>query len=130
MAQFELLPMAIQKTVKAHLLADEEVKMCFLAGSVFLGPEYVVITSKRIIVLNIRNIGTLSQAYVNVRCDVPFVNITKIDTNRSFKNKLLGQANISIRINGYEHLINNAGKREASEAVELLFSLIASENTE
>jgi hypothetical protein len=129
MAQFELLPEEIQKSVKAHLLAGENVKMCFLAGSVFLGPEYVVITSKRIIVLNVRSIGTLSQSYVNVRCDIPFAKITKINTNRSFKNKLLGQTNISIRVNGYEHFINNTNKREASRAVELLFSLL-SEYTE
>jgi len=130
MAQFELLPTEIQNTVKEHLIADEEVKMCFLAGSVFLGPEYIVITSSRIIVLNIRNIGTLSQSYVNVRCDVPFADITKIDTNRSFKNKLLGQTNIRIRVNGYEHLINNANNQEANKAVELLSSLIDPEGAE
>jgi hypothetical protein len=128
MAQFELLPTEIQKTVKTHLLTDEKIEMCFLAGSVFLEPEYVVITSKRIIVLDVRNIGSLSQCYVNVRCDVPFTNIIKIDTNRSFKNKLLGQANISIQINGYEHLINNISTREANRAVELLSSLIVSES--
>jgi hypothetical protein len=87
------------------------------------------ITSKRIIVLNVRSIGTLSQSYVNVRCDIPFAKITKINTNRSFKNKLLGQVNISIRVNGSEHFINNANKREASRAIELLFSLL-SEYTE
>ena len=127
MAQFELLPIEIQKTVKAHLLADEEIKMCFLAGAVLLGPEYVVITSKRIIMLDVRNIGSLSQSYVNVKFDVPFSSITKIDTNRSFKNKLLGQTNISIQINGYKYLINNANNRDANQAVKLLSSLIVSE---
>ena len=130
MAQFELLPTEIQETVKTHLFADEEIQMCFLAGSVFLGPEYVVITSKRIIVLNVRNIGSLSKSYVSVRCDVPFASITKIDTNRSFKNKLLGQTNISIQINGYKHLINNANNQEANQAIELLSFLISSESTE
>jgi len=125
MAQFELLPIEIQKTVKTHTLDDEEIKMCFLAGAVLLGPEYVVITSKRIIVLDVRNIGSLSQSYVNVKFDVPFSSITKIDTNRSFKNKLLGQTNISIQINGSKYLINNASNREANRAVELLSSLIA-----
>jgi hypothetical protein len=125
MAQFELLPTDIQEAVKVHLIPDEEIKMCFLAGSVFLGPEYVVITSKRIIVMNVRNIGSLSKSYVNVRCDVPVANITGINTNRSFKNKLLGQANISIQIDGYEHLINNANSREANQAVKLLSSLVA-----
>jgi hypothetical protein len=128
MAQFELLPIEIQKTVKTHTLDDEEVKMCFLAGAVLLGPEYVVITSKRIIMLDVRNIGSLSQSYVNVKFDVPFSSITKIDTNRNFKNKLLGQTNISIQINGYKHLINNVSNREAKRAVELLTSLIVSES--
>lgn len=130
MAQFELLPIEIQKTVKTHMLADEEIKMCFLAGAVLLGPEYVVITSKRIIVLDVRNIGSLSQSYVNVKFDVPFSSITKIDMNRSFKNKLLGQTNISIQINRYKHLINNVSNREANQAVKLLFSLIVSGSTE
>lgn len=125
MAQFNLLPTNIQEAVKAHLISDEEIKMCFLAGSVFLGPEYVVITSKRILVMNVRNIGSLSKSYVNVRCDVPFANITKINTNRSFKNKLLGQTNISIQIDGYEHLINNANSQEANQAFELLSSLLS-----
>jgi hypothetical protein len=124
MAQFELLPIEIQKTVRIHLLADEDIKMCFLAGSVFLGPDYVVITSKRIIVLNVSNIGSLSQSYVNVRCNVPFTSITKIDTNRSFKDKILGQTNIRIQINGFQHLISKANNREASQAIELLYSLI------
>jgi hypothetical protein len=125
MAQFELLPTDIQAAVKAHIIPDEKIKMCFLAGSVFLGPEYVVITSRRIIVMNVRNIGSLSESYVNVRCDVPFTDITKINTDRSFKNKLLGQTNISIQINGYEYLINNANRREANQALELLSSLVA-----
>ena len=99
--------------------------MCFLAGAVLLGPEYVVITSKRIIMLDVRNIGSLSQSYVNVKFDAPFSSITKIDTNRSFKNKLLGQTNISIKINASKHLINNVSNQEANRAVELLSSLIA-----
>lgn len=125
MAQFERLPSEIQETVKAHLLADEEIKMCFLAGSsVSLGPDYVIITSKRILVLNIRSLGSLNTSYVNVRCDVPLANIAKIDIARSIRNKLFGQTNIGIQIDGYKYLINNVSNRDAKQAVELLSSLI------
>jgi len=94
MAQFELLPSEIQRVARNHLSEDEEVKMCFVAGSLmFSSPDYVIITTERILVLDQRNLGSLSVSYVNVQWDVLIVNIIKVDLSRSFRNKILAQAN-------------------------------------
>jgi len=127
MAQFELLPPEIQRVARKRLATDEEVKMCFLAGSLmFSSPDYVIITTERILMLDKRNLGSLSISYVNVLCDVLIANIIKIDLSRSFKNKILGQANLCIQTDGYKHLINNVSNRDAKRAVKLLPALMES----
>ena len=127
MAQFELLPSEIQKVAKKSLATDEEVKMCFLAGSLmFSSPDYVIITTERILVLDERNLGSLSISYVNVLCDVLVANIIKINLSRSFKNKIFGQANLYVQTDGCKHLINNVSSRDAKQAVKLLSALMES----
>jgi len=125
MAQFELLPSEIQRVAKNHLSEDEEVKMCFLAGSLmFSSPDYVIITTERILVLDERNLGSLNISYVNVQCDVLILNIIKIDLNRSFMNKILAQANLCIQTDGYKYLINNISRRDAKQAFKIISALM------
>ena len=52
MVVFSELPAQIRKAVQGNILPDEQIKMCFLAGSLlFSSKDYVVITSRRVLVM-------------------------------------------------------------------------------
>ena len=99
MAVFERLPVQIRKAVRERMSQGERVKMCFLAGSLlFSSKDYVVITSRRVLVIDERTIGCLGRSYVNVRDNVPIDEITSVDISRTFMNKVLGQASMGLQI--------------------------------
>jgi hypothetical protein len=124
MADFERLPMQIRKTVQQNISQDEQIKMCFLAGSSPLSNrDYIVITSRRVLVMDERTIGCLGRSYVNLKENVPIDEITSIDISRTFMNKLLGQANMGLQAEKYKYLINNGSKKEIEAAAELISDL-------
>jgi hypothetical protein len=122
MAEFHRLPSRIQETAQAQLTADEQVRLCLLGRSNLLNPDFVVITSDRVLVLEERQIGSLSASYINIRCNLPFSQITTVKLDRSLKHRVFGQANLEIKVNGDKYLINNISYRDAKRALELISS--------
>ncbi len=124
MAVFEYLPVQIRKAVLENMSQDEQVEMCFLAGSsMFSSRDYVVITSRRVMVMDERTIGCLGRAYVNVRENVLIDQITSVDISRTFMNKVLGQANMGLQADRYKYLIKNGNRKEIEAAAELITDL-------
>ena len=79
MAVFEHLPERIRKTAQENISQDESIKMCLVSGSsLAANRDYVVITSRRVLVMDERNIGTLGKTYINVKENVP---IDQIEPN-------------------------------------------------
>jgi hypothetical protein len=124
MAVFERLPERIRKTIQDRISQDEDIKMCFLAGSSLVSSrDYVIITSQRILVIDERPMGSLGTSYVNVRDDIPIDEIISIDITRSLKNKLFGQSSMGLQVDKYEYLINDGSKKEIQAAADLINDL-------
>ena len=121
MAEFQHFPEHIRKAVFESTSPDEQVIMCFVAGlSMFSSKDYVVITSKRILVIDERVLGYLGKSYVNIKENVPIEQIISIDIIRSFTNKLLGQASMGLQVDRYKYLINNGSLGEIKKAAKLI----------
>lgn len=124
MAAFEQLPARIRKAVRENTSQDEQIKMCFVAGSsMFSSKDYVVITSRRVLVMDERTIGCLGRSYVNIKENVPIDQINFIDISRSFVDRLLGQSSMGLQIERYKYLIKNGSKKEIKAAAELVANL-------
>ena len=124
MADFEQLPERIRKTAQENISQDEQIKMCLVAGSSLASSrDYVVITSRRVLVMDERVLGSLGKTYINVKEDVPIDQITLVDISRTFMNKLLGQSSMGLQIDKYKYLINNGNKKDIQTAAELITSL-------
>ena len=124
MAEFEQLPERIRKTAQGHISPDEQIKMCLVAGSSLASSrDYVVITSRRVLVMDERVLGNLGKTYINVKEDVPIDQITEVRISRTFMNKLLGQSSMGLRVEQYEYLVNDGSKKEIESAAELITSL-------
>ena len=124
MADFNRLPAQIRKAVQDNISQDEQIKMCFLAGtSMFSSKEYVVITSRRVLVMDERTIGCLSRSYVNVKKNVLIDEINSIDVSSTLMGRLLGQSNMGLQTDGYKYLINNGNGKEIKAAAELIAEL-------
>ena len=124
MAVFEHLPARIRKAVRENISQDEQIKMCFVAGSsMFSSKDYIVITSRRVLVMDERTIGCLGRSYVNIKENVPIDQISFIDISRSFVDRLLGQSSMGLQIERYKYLIKNGSKKEIEAAAELVANL-------
>jgi hypothetical protein len=124
MAVFEKLPPQVRKVVKDNISQDEQIKMCLIASSSsFSSKDYVVITTKRILVMDERTMGCLGRAYVNIKENVPIDKIISIDFSSSFMDKLLRQLSMGIQIEGYKYLIKSANKKEVEKAADLISEL-------
>ena len=122
MADFHRLPYRIQEATQAELSADEQVRLCTLGRSNLLNPDFVVITSDRVLVLEERQMGSLSASYINIRCNLSFTQITGVKLDQSLKHRIFGQAALEIEVNGDKHLINNISYRDAKHAMALISS--------
>ena len=122
MADFHRLPFRIQETTQDHLGADEQIRLCTLGRSSLLNPDFVVITSERVLVLEERQMGSMSASYINIRCNLSLSQITAVKLNQSFKHRIFGQAALEITVNGDRHLINNISCRDAKRAMTLISS--------
>ena len=126
MAEFQRLPSRIRDTVTSQLGANEQIELCLLGRSNFLSPDFVIITSHRLLVLEERNMGSLGAAYTNIRCNLLFSEISAVKLDRRWKHRLLRQACIEIdKRNGDRYLINRVSHREAKLALELISLQIA-----
>lgn len=122
MADFHRLPFRIQEATQAELSADEQVRLCTLGRSSLLNPDFVVITSDRVLVLEERQMGSMSTSYINIRCNLSLSQITGIKLDQSLKHRIFGQAALEITVNGDKHLINNISYRDAKRAIALMSS--------
>ena len=122
MADFHRLPFRIQEAAQAQLGADEQIRLCTLGRSSFLNPDFVVITSDRVLVLEERQMGSLSTSYVNIRCNLSFTQITGVKLDQSLRHRIFGQAALEIEVNGDKHLINNISYSDAKHAMTLISS--------
>ena len=113
MAELANMPLRIQKIVQSHIGADEHVYLCVLGRSSLLRPDYVFITSRRVLVLDERYIGSLAVSYANVRCNLLFTEIREVKLIRDFKHRLLRQAKLEISIVRNVHWIDNINLRSA-----------------
>lgn len=128
MAEFEHFPERIRKTAQENISQDEQIKMCLIAGSSLASTrDYVIITSRRVLVMDERTIGTLGKTYINVKEDVPIDQIVSVDISRTFMNKLLGQSSIGMQIDKYKYLIKNGSKKEMQIAAKLISELAYAE---
>ena len=116
MAEFANMPPRIQKIVQAHTGEDEHVLLCVLGRSSLLRPDFVVITTRRVLVLDERYIGGLTVSYANVRCNLLFTEIRSIKLIRHFKHRLLLQAKLEISVVRNVHWIDNISVRSARRA--------------
>ena len=93
-----------------------------LGRSSLLNPDFVVITSDRVLVLEERQMGSLSTSYINIRCNLSFSQITAVKLDQSLKHRIFGQAALEITVNGDKYLINNISYRDAKRAMTLISS--------
>ncbi len=116
MAEFANMPPRIQKIVKTHLCEDERICLCVLGRSSLLRPDFVFITTHRVLVLDERYMGSLAVSYANVRCNVLFTEMRDVRLVRCFKHRLLGQAKLEISVVRNVHWIDNISFRSARSA--------------
>ena len=126
MAKFQHLPSRIRDAVGSQLGANEGVQLCLLGRSDFLSPDFVIITSRRLLVLEERSMGSLGASYTNIRCNLLFSEISAVKLSRRWKHRLLRQACVEIdKRNSDRYLINRVSYREAKLALELISLQIA-----
>ena len=113
MPEFANMPPRIQKIVRAHICEDERICLCVLGRSSLLRPDFVFITTRRVLVLDERYMGSLAVSYTNVRCNVLFTEIRDVRLVRHFKHRLLYQAKLEISVVRNVHWIDNIGLRSA-----------------
>ncbi|MCG9133175.1 hypothetical protein J5I95_15980 [Candidatus Poribacteria bacterium] len=113
MAEFVNMPPRIQKTVRAHIDEDEEVCLCVLGRSSLLRPDFVFITTRRVLVLDERYIGSLAVSYANIRCNLLFTEIQDVKLVRQLRHRLLSQARLEISVIRNVHWIDNINFRSA-----------------
>ena len=116
MAEFANMPPRIQKIVQAHIGEDEQIYLCVLGRSSLLRPDFVFITSRRVLVLDERYIGSLAISYANVRCNLLFTEICGVKLIRHLKHRLLRQAKLEISVVRNVHWIDNISFRSARRA--------------
>ncbi len=120
MADFENLPTRIQRIVKAELQSDEQICLCILGRSSLLHPDFVLITTLRVLILDERYMGSLAISYANIRCNVFFSEISAVKLARFLKHRLLGQARLEINVKRNMYWIDNMSFREARGARQLI----------
>ena len=116
MAEFANTPPRIQKIVLTHICKDEDVHLCILGRSNLLRPDFVFITSRRVLVLDERYIGSLAVSYANIRCNLLFTEIRGVKLVRHLKHRLLHQAKLEISVVRNVHWIDNISFRAAQRA--------------
>lgn len=120
MADFHNLPIRIQRIVESELQLDEQICLCVLGRSSLLRPDFVLITTSRVLILDERYMGSLAISYANIRCNVLFSEISTVKLARFLKHRLLGQARLEINVKRHTFWIDNLSFREARRAHQLI----------
>lgn len=116
MANFENLPERIKLLAETELQQNEYIHLCVLGRSSILRPDYVIITSLRILVIDERDMGSLAISYANIRCNLFYSEISTVKLARLLKHRLLGQARLEINVKRNVHWIDNLSYTEAKQA--------------
>ena len=116
MAEFANMPPRIQKTVQTHISEGEDVCLCVLGRSSLLRPDFVFITTRRVLVLDERYIGSLTVSYANIRCNLLFTEIRDVKLVRQLRHRFLSQARLEISVVRNVHWIDNINFRSARDA--------------
>jgi hypothetical protein len=125
MAEFQNLPSRVQDAVQSQLAENEQIQLCILGRADFLSPDFVIITSDRVMVVDERSMGSLNLSYANIRCNLRFPQIKNIKLERHLTHWIFGQACLEIEIARNRYLINNLNYRDARRALKLITSQIA-----
>ena len=120
MADFENLPIRIQRVIKSELQPDERVCLCVLGRSSLLHPDFVLITTLRVLILNERYMGSVAISYANIQCNVFFSEINTVKLTRLLKHRFFGQARLEINVKRNSFWIDNMSLREARRAHQLI----------
>ena len=120
MADFNNLPIRIQRVTEAELQSDEVICLCFLARSSLLRADFVLITSLRVLVLDEKFMGSLAISYANIRCNVFFNEILAVKLARFLRHRLFGQARLEINVKRNIYWIDNMSFQEARRAHQLI----------
>ena len=128
MAEFDNLPARIQQLAKAELQPDEEICLCVLGRSSLLYPDFVLITSERVLVLDEKFMGSLAISYVNIRCNLLFSDISSVKLARFLKHRLFGQARLEIYVKRNTYWIDNLSFREAMHVQQFITEQIGRKN--
>ncbi len=128
MVDFENLPARIQQVAKAEFQTHEKICLCVLGRSSLLRPDFVLITSLRVLVLDEKFIGSLAISYANIRCNLFFNDIRSVKLARPLKHRLLGQARLEIYVKRNIYWVDNMSFREAMHAHQFISEQIGREN--
>ena len=120
MVDFENLPIRIQQIAKAELQPNEQICLCVLGRSSLLHPDFVLITTLRVLILDERYMGSLAISYANIRCNVFFSEISTVKLARLLKHRFFGQARLEINVKRNSFWIDNMSLREAQRAHQLI----------
>ena len=120
MAEFENLPIHIQQVAEAELQTDEQICLCVLSRSSLLRPDFVLITTARVLILDERYMGSLAISYANVRCNVLFSEISTVKLTRFLRHRLFGQARLEIGVKRNTFWVDTMNFRESQRAHQLI----------
>lgn len=113
MDALENLPRRIQALVRAELMPGERVCFFTLGRSTLLSPDFVVVTSHRVLVLDERQIGSISVSYANIRCNVLFTEIEDVRLVCGLRHRIFRQARLEIQVTRNVHWLENLTLRQA-----------------
>jgi hypothetical protein len=128
MAEFDNLPTCIQQLAKAELQPDEKIYLCVIGRSSLLRPDFVLITSRRVLVLDEKFMGSIAVSYANIRCNLFFSDISSVKLARMLKHRLFGQARLEIYVKRNIYWIDNLSFREAMHVHQFITEQIGRKN--
>lgn len=126
MANFENLPDRIKRLAETEFQQNEYIHLCVLGRSSILRPDYVIITSLRILVIDERDMGSLAISYANIRCNLFYSEISAVKLARLLKHRLLGQARLEINVKRNVHWIDNLSYTEAKQVQSYITNRLSS----
>lgn len=123
MIEFDLLPERVKGIILRMLSPEERVKMCLIAkGTLSTFRDFIVITDARVFIIDERRMG--GWVYANVKGNIPIADIIGIEVRRKLWDRVLGQSSLSLKLEGYEYLIDKAPSREIKRAFKLITSIM------
>ena len=83
----------------------------------FSGGDYVILTDRRILMMDERPFGSLSASYVNIQWDIPLDRILSIETERRLWHRLFYQMTLKIQVDDRVYVVHNVSYREGQKAL-------------